>query len=422
MSGLNPESGTAKIADYVGFAYLTQLAFQSGVNALARRDLQNAIASKCGAAGASNYAELEKELLSSNPLTARLPILGRFSPFNRIPVSAGSTVNIPQWRGGFISPKLVLGTTAAVMAGGYLLDSDQKWPLSAIAYFGGGALSKSPLPMFPGINNPFLLNLFAAGNVEDYFIQVDAANKIENPEERQKALAKIDKSGLYFAAAETAGAFFLADYNRGFAVTSRLPGISRFAPLGERSAYRQSLESVSDKIQCNDNSGPGGGDTSEEAAKGATATATSSLSADPAAGTVTAAPVTDPTASPTSPMMSIDPDTSAQAVAYQMCSLDFISEEVNASTVIPEAILVPLNGASLAQVSLAMFGKVQGNPVSSASPVQGIQVYHANNPVIVAPSTLTYTTAPLVQAVRPITSVLTNARPLFVLEPAAIAE
>ncbi|GEM_PF-4728934 len=178
----NVERTTALLTDYFAYSYLPQLVFQAFENNRARADLKKAIAGKCGAAGAMNTSALEKDLLSTNPLRP-------FRWWNRIPVSNHQTLRLPipftGWR----------------------------------------------MPIFPGINNPFLL---AYGGVQTTLN---------------------DHPG--WGSTMIGASFLLADANRGFGLISRVPGLNAWGRLGANSPYQVQLRTVTEKIQCN---GPSGGE------------------------------------------------------------------------------------------------------------------------------------------------------------------
>lgn len=228
------------IAEYFGTAYLTQLIHQSFENALARRDLQNAISEKCGSAGASNAAELEKQVLQPNPMSPsrylRLPTsfsnLFRPSQWTRLPTSDAVLIRFPWWR---------------------------------------------QFPILPAVRNPYLL--FQAG-------MYSWGDKLDQNQE----------GGGKWAAIALGASFFVADANRGFRMLnftpfSRVPSIRIDNPNFDRAerysqrfhyiTYDEHLRRVSANIQCNEAPPPEGGlpePISEEAPAPV-------LASEPAAGT-----------------------------------------------------------------------------------------------------------------------------------------
>ncbi len=354
---MNLEELIADTAGYFIGAYLPQAFVQGVTNTLVRRDLKNAIDAKCGPGGATNAADLEKRLLASDPMSP-----SRF--FN---------IRTSDW-------------------GAYRL----RIPFT-----------QRRIPFFGGPRNPFLLTWSAGYSVENHLHKKELALEIKDPIERQKALDAIGNKDLYWAGFLTSGAFFLADSNRGFALTSRAPGISRWSALGSNSPYQQLLQSVTSDIQCKDQGGTGGRGNQSEAPEAATAPENVAPEANPVSATADeAAPVVT------------DPDASPGAVAAQMCSEDFIPQTQAAQ--IPDSALVRIEDGNLARHSLAVYGKAGAIiPSAPKALAQGLSL--AGGSANISPiSTVNYSAAPIV---RPLTNFAGSmARPVFVFEPALVAK
>jgi len=319
--GNTTEGYIADGLEYFGTAYLPQLAFQTLQNRWAREDLNKAIQGKCGAAGASNAAELEKQLLQSNPMSP--------SRFFRAPTSDMGAIRLP-WR---------------------------------------------QIPIFWGPRNPFLLTWSAAHDLGSYLDEKERAMEIQDPVARQKALDAIGNGKLYWTGGLTAGALFLADSNRGFGMLSRVPGLNRWSALGSNSPYQMLLKDVSGKIQCNGQEPPQGGLPDGQ----------SQLAADPAAAPAAvdaSDAVTDPALSPVpasdGSQMSMDPDLSAASIQHQACGVD---EMVSRMPTLPEG-LVAIDGASLASASLQMYQQGNAGLPAGLQMQQGAQLYQGATMVV----------------------------------------
>lgn len=338
--GNTTEGYIADGLEYFGTAYLPQLAFQSIENALARGDLQKAIQGKCGAAGASNAADLEKQLLQSNPMSP--------SRFFRAPTSDMGAIRLP-WR---------------------------------------------QIPIFWGPRNPFLLTWSAAHELGSHLDEKERAMEIQDPVARQKALDAIGNGKLYWTGGLTAGALFLADSNRGFGLLSRMPGLNRWSALGSNSPYQMLLKDVSGKIQCNGQEPPQGG-TPDAQADASQLAADPAAAAAPADGAVDAQDaVTDPNLAPIpapdGSQMSMDPDLSAASIQHQACGVD---EMVSRMPALPEG-LVAIDGTSLASASLQMYQQGNTGFPASLQMQRGAQLYQGAA-TVVAPLSAPLTAPPI---------------------------
>ena len=206
------------IAEYLGTAYLTQLIHQSFENTLARGDLQKAISEKCGSAGASNTADLEKQILQPNPMSP--------SGFYRFPTSFSTLFRPSQWT---------------------------RLPTSDFISIRFPWLNQ--FRMLPILRNPYLL--FQAG-------MYSWGSKLEQNQE----------GGGKWAAIALGASVFIADAGRGFrflnfAPFSRVPSIrvdnpnfdrtQRHSPRFNYITYEEHLRRVSTHIQCNQPPPPEGG-------------------------------------------------------------------------------------------------------------------------------------------------------------------
>lgn len=135
----NIERAIAFTTDWLAFVTAPQVLTQWAANTLARRDIRNAIENKCGAAGASNQAELEKQLIgSSTPHAYRTRFfLSRFFPnWQGVPVFPRNPYVLP-FALGLYSDSENKAAWTLILYTGALIMSD--------AYRGFAGLSRVPL-------------------------------------------------------------------------------------------------------------------------------------------------------------------------------------------------------------------------------------------------------------------------------------
>lgn len=200
--GTTPVEIFGNAVEYIATAYLTQVAHQAIENSLARGDLRSAIQSKCGASGAANTADLERQILQPNPMSPSHVFRIPGTNF-RFPTSDLGVVRFPWLR---------------------------------------------QRPIFPVIRNPYML--FTAGMYE-------WGERLDANQEGGGKWAAMGLLGSFFLADAQRGFRIL-----NFAPFNRVPSIRVDNPnfqLGQRFSqrfnyihYSDHLRTVQENIQCNE--------------------------------------------------------------------------------------------------------------------------------------------------------------------------